>query len=245
MIKALYKIVEAIKGLPYPISNPIIDTGWVFLDVSAIYLNSSSFKILTDFTDIFKKGTKIKIINNGVLKYFYVVSSSYSSPYTTIVITGVSSLVSSSLSDLYYSFADCPKGFKPKSYYCAKFRCTTAPSIPTGAETTISLDTVDFNGGGASLNIGYVCPFTGFYEVHGVTYYASSTVASQMTLIRINGVSATYGPRITGYSSAVSTILYCVKGDVIQLGSYHTTGSSQALNSNSRTNHLSVAFLGV
>ena len=60
----------------------------------------------------FPKGTKIKLVQSGITKYFYVTATAYSAD-TTITITGGSdySLANATISGQAYSYAAAPQNF--------------------------------------------------------------------------------------------------------------------------------------
>jgi hypothetical protein len=65
-----------------------------------------------DVTTQFPKGTKIKLIQTTI-KYFYVADASYSSPNTTVTVTGGSdyTLTNAAITAPYYSYEETPQGF--------------------------------------------------------------------------------------------------------------------------------------
>lgn len=86
--------------------------GWISRGDTWTYASASTFTVSGDVTSIFQKGRKLKLTQTTV-KYFYVVSSSYSAPNTTVTITGGSdyTLVSAAITNNYYSYATTPAGF--------------------------------------------------------------------------------------------------------------------------------------
>lgn len=99
------------------VDQTIIDnTGWVsaFLEGETwTYASATSFTVTGDVTTKYEKGAKLRLIQSGTIKYFYVVSSSYSSPVTTVVITGGSDyvLANVAISANHYSRIENPVGF--------------------------------------------------------------------------------------------------------------------------------------
>ena len=61
--------------------------GWWTRSETWTRLSNTTFRVSGDLTAVFVPGTKIKVTQTST-KYFYVVSSSYSSPNTTVTITG-------------------------------------------------------------------------------------------------------------------------------------------------------------
>jgi len=87
--------------------------GWTNSEDTWVYVSASSFKVTgKNVTSMFRKGTKIKLVQSSTWKYFYVVSSSFSTD-TTITITGGSdyTLANSTISSPRYSYAENPQTF--------------------------------------------------------------------------------------------------------------------------------------
>ena len=88
--------------------------GWIYDTDTWTYVSATSFKITgKDVRDRFPKGTKIKLVQSGSQKYFYVIATAYTSGNTTITITGGSdyTLASAAISGQAYSYAASPQGF--------------------------------------------------------------------------------------------------------------------------------------
>lgn len=91
-------------------------TGWILDSDEWVYVSATSFKIEgKDVRTRFPTGTKIKLTQTTT-KYFYVVSTAYSTD-TTITITGGSdySLADATITDNFYSYAATPQSF-PRSF---------------------------------------------------------------------------------------------------------------------------------
>ena len=91
--------------------------GWVY-DTDAWYVQQISptyqFKIVSkDVRYRFPKGTKIKLVQSGITKYFYVTATAYTSGNTIIAITGGSdyALANENISGQAYSYAAAPQNF--------------------------------------------------------------------------------------------------------------------------------------
>lgn len=87
--------------------------GWVDASsYSPTYASATTFTIAgQDVTAVFSKGTRIKLTQTTV-KYFAVVSSSFSTN-TTVTVTGGTdyTLANAAITSPYYSYADNPQGF--------------------------------------------------------------------------------------------------------------------------------------
>ena len=87
--------------------------GWIYDTDTWSYVSATSFKITgKDVRYRFPKGTKIKLVQSGATKYFYVIATAYSTD-TTITITGGSdySLANATISGQAYSYAAAPQNF--------------------------------------------------------------------------------------------------------------------------------------
>jgi hypothetical protein len=90
----------------------LVDSGgWSDYSGTWTYASSATFTVSGDQTAIFKTGTKIKIYQT-TWKYFDVVSSTYSSPNTTVTVTGGNdySIANATIVNPAYSYAANPKG---------------------------------------------------------------------------------------------------------------------------------------
>ncbi len=85
--------------------------GWWTRSETWTRLSNTTFRVAGDQTAIFTPGTKIKVTQTST-KYFYVVSSSYASPYTTVTITGGSDYsLTANPSARWISYQANPQGF--------------------------------------------------------------------------------------------------------------------------------------
>ena len=91
--------------------------GWVY-DTDAWHVQQISptyqFKIVSkDVRYRFPKGTKIKLVQSGATKYFYVIATAYTSGNTIITITGGSdyALANENISGQAYSYVAAPQDF--------------------------------------------------------------------------------------------------------------------------------------
>lgn len=82
--------------------------GWQYANEIWTYVSSGSFRISGDVRKKYKTGRKIRLKQSSSVKYFYVVSSSYSSPNTTVTITAGSdyTLTNTTISENYISSVD-------------------------------------------------------------------------------------------------------------------------------------------
>jgi len=99
-------------GTDYVLLNSGISDGWVNFSGTCTYVSANSFTVAGDYTALFKRSLKLRI-KQTTNKYFQVVSSSYSAPNTTVVITGGGdySLANAAITDPYYSNEETPNDF--------------------------------------------------------------------------------------------------------------------------------------
>jgi hypothetical protein len=93
--------------------NYLVGTdGWAPAGVTWTYVGPTSFTAPGDVRAQYPIGTKIKLTQTTP-KYFYVVSTSYTSPNTVITVTGGSdySLVNAVIVSPYLSYVETPQGF--------------------------------------------------------------------------------------------------------------------------------------
>jgi len=94
--------------------------GWCYDTNTWSYVSTTSFKVSgKDVRYRFPKGTKIKLVQSGATKYFYVIATAYTSGNTTITITGGSdyTLANATISGKAYSYAAAPQGFPQRFNY--------------------------------------------------------------------------------------------------------------------------------
>jgi len=130
-IKQLEREVERLQKWERPDK-----TGWIPVSDTWTYVSATSFKITgKDVRYKFPKGTKIKLVQSGSTKYFYVIATAYSTD-TTVTITGGSdyTLASATISGQAYSYAAAPQNFPQWFNYNVGWSCDsgTQPSIGNG-----------------------------------------------------------------------------------------------------------------
>lgn len=97
--------VNLLKGL-------VPEDGWILAGEAWTYASATTFTISGDKRGKYQKGDKIKLTQTSV-KYFYIIGVSYTSPNTTITVTGGSdySLANATITNPYYSKVENPQGF--------------------------------------------------------------------------------------------------------------------------------------
>jgi len=108
--------------------------GWIYDTDTWTYVSATSFKITgKDVRYRFPEGTKIKLVQSGSTKYFYVIATAYTSGNTTITITGGSdyALANATISGQAYSYAAAPQNF-PQWFNYTPIIYTGWSDLPTG-----------------------------------------------------------------------------------------------------------------
>lgn len=141
--------------------------GWTEFGHTLTYASATSFTVAADITDQIAVGDKIKVTNGGSTKYFYVTAVSYSSPNTTVTITGGSdyTLANSAITSPYFSKASSPVGFPVNSKTFSPLGVsyaerTTDYSATPGANTWSDITNlaVTVSPGGRALKITVFAP---------------------------------------------------------------------------------------
>jgi hypothetical protein len=77
------------------------------------YASATTFTVPTDLTAKYTPGTRIKLTQSSTVKYFVVLSSTYSNPNTTVTAYGGTdyTLANAAISANYHSYAVNPQGY--------------------------------------------------------------------------------------------------------------------------------------
>ena len=205
-IKDLEKRLDALSGqevLTMTALTDLTDGGgwWTRSETWTRFLSNTTFRVSGDLTAVFVPGTKIKVTQTST-KYFYVVSSSYASPYTTVTITGGSDYsLTANPSARWISYQANPQGFPQWFNYAPTWGgFSSAPTVAnavftiTGRMVTV---VVNCSGNGTSNATTLTCtlPIAAAYAGRGVAGYAVN-----------NGSVLTVAGRI--YVAAASDTMY-------------------------------------
>ncbi|MBM3283375.1 hypothetical protein FJY90_03925 [Candidatus Gottesmanbacteria bacterium] len=119
--------------------------GWTYDTATWTYASATTFTVSGDVTATFQKGTKIKLTQTTA-KYFYVTSSSYSAPNTTVTVTGGAdySIANATITSPAYSSVDNPQGFPDWFNHTVVYGGFSADPTATSCKFRISGKTVFF-----------------------------------------------------------------------------------------------------
>jgi len=157
------------KTLTSPLFAGVID-GWISAGETWTYASATTFTISGDKRGKYQKGDKIKLTQTSV-KYFYVTNVSYSSPNTTITVTGGSdySLADATITSPYFSKIENPQGFPHWFNYTPTYGADglTYTNVTGTAKFTIAGGIITVNiyvsgtvGGTAKAYLGITLPIT-------------------------------------------------------------------------------------
>jgi len=234
----------------------VMTTGWTPSGETWTYASATTFTIAgTDLTSKYTKGAKIKLTNDSTTKYFYVVSSAFATD-TTVTVTGEVNLVSGEITNPFYSYADCPQGFKRgQDWYCCCVYGTNT-TVNDNVQTKIVLNAKEYdpnNNFDTSLS-RYVAPIAGKYRItaSAVAYDAEAKLAQVVGYIRKNNTGIIQRGNLPAGGSntvAISTITMVhetqlAKGDYIEfftLGDTTDSGSFVVTD----TPRMAIQFIGI
>jgi hypothetical protein len=203
--------LEVMKRPTYDTSSIYFSDGWIFADETWTYASANTFTVAGDQTAKYSFGIKIRLTND-TLKYFYVVSSSYIDPSTTVTVAGGSSYVLSNdaITDGYYTRIENPLSFPSVFLY-------TPVWASFGVQPVIGNGTMS---GSFWINGNAIHQFAqismGSTTTYGTGGYTIAQIITGAT-VRYTGIAtmfdATAGITYTGSAS--------VSGNIFQL-SYNT-----------------------
>lgn len=223
--------------------------GWTPDSDTWAYVSATSFKIIgKDVRVRFPIGTKLKLTQTSV-KYFYVVSVAYSTD-TTITVTGGSlyTLTNAAITNPFYSYSETPQDYPFAETIKIRVQSNTDQSIPNNAWTSLSFDTLIFEGkpigAAAQWSSGsptrLTCRLPGVYLVIAHTRIAANATGERGINLKKNGVSviANIWPGMAGFDAhiQVSDIVNLAVDDYIETSVYQNSGA--ALNAISASSNL-------
>ena len=231
--------------------------GWIYDTDTWTYVSATSFKITgKDVRYKFPKGTKIKLVQSGITKYFYVTATAYSAD-TTITITGGSdySLANEAISGQAYSYADTPQNY-PFGTVAIRVEISTDQSIPDATWTALSFDAIITEEKPATTSqwssgspTRLICRLPGYYLVNAhVRFAANATGARGINLMK-NGVGLTANI-VAAFSEQdptiqCSAIVKLDTGDYVESYCYQDSGGGLAAVATSHNLYLEWIRLGI
>ena len=141
--------------------------GWNLVTETWTRTGNHTFTVAGDLTAKYRKGTKVRYKDGGAYEYGTVISSSYSSPNTTVTLATNTDYVmaEATITDTYISYIENPEGYPQRFTF----------NVTLSAETN-------------APNLGTTGTFTGVFEIHGKTVIWQATAQTGGT-----GISAGSG----------------------------------------------------
>lgn len=150
---------------------------------------------------------------------------------------------------------DSPKlNIGSSSSVAARAYGTSSASIPTGADTKVLLNSLDFAAGITwdATNSRFVVLTAGYYTITGIATYSSTTSGKlYQTEISLNGNAITPGASAKCYFQAsitsgaagpcATTVLSLSVGDYIELYTWHNVGSNASIYNASGLTYLAIS----
>ena len=251
-IKQLEREVERLQRWERPTGDGL--DGWIYDTDTWTYVSATSFKIAgKDVRYRFPKGTKIKLVQSGSTKYFYVIATAYSTD-TTVTITGGSdyTLASATISGQAYSYADSPQNY-PFGTVAIRVERSTNQSIPNNTWTTLSFDTIVTEEKPATTSqwssgdpTKLICRLPGYYLINAhVRLAANATGGRGINLVK-NGSTALVGNVYAAFSGIdahiqCSAIVKLDTGDYIEAKALQNSGA--ALDAVATSNNLFLEWI--
>lgn len=112
--------------------------GWIAASETWTYASATTCTVSGDVTSKYAAGDKVRLKQGGGYKYFYVVSVTYSSPNSTITLTGGSdhSLANAAITENGYSKAETPQGFPGSFNYVTTIGAVAPMNIVSATGTS-------------------------------------------------------------------------------------------------------------
>lgn len=132
------KLVIARSGQNYSILGSSVYSQWMQVTETWTRTGNHTFRVSTDLTSRYRKGTRVRYKDGGSNEYGVVYSSSYSAPNTTVTLITNSdyAMASATITDTYISYSENPEGFPHWFAYASEWTATGSnPSIGNGSYT--------------------------------------------------------------------------------------------------------------
>lgn len=114
-----------------------INSGWTESTVTATYVSATTFTVSGDLTARYVKGSKIRLKQAGAYKYWFVASSVYSAPNTTVTVYSNNdyTLANAAITDLALTKDAVAEGFPEYFSYTPTFNGTLGNGTLSGYYT--------------------------------------------------------------------------------------------------------------
>lgn len=235
---------------------PITWDGWLEAKEAWTYATVKTLTITGDQTIKYPKGSKIKLTNDSTEKTYYVENAVYSSPNTTLTLAGETDLVNGDITNPYYSYIECPAGFKKgEVWYRASVYRETDQTLTEITLTQAQFDTEVYDPNENYASYEYTVPITGIYSITMMAeiYNSGNKAYNIYGIIRKD--STNIGENRTDFYPGMGTIATIViatidkltKGQKIKGYVYIDTqdGSTGIMRGARNLNNMTIQFVGV
>ena len=212
----------------------------------------STVTVSSTLAALLQKGAKFKCTNDGSTKHFYVKSVSG----TTVELVGEVDMANSSITNVYYSYADCPLGFKRgEDWFKAKGHVeTNISNLTDNTYVKVDLDSDDYDPNSdmdVVTNNRYDVPITGKFNVAAKARFQNLVANKRYTIaIYKNGALAISNFLSCSYSGSywdayIATVLDLEKGDYLELYVRSNSGDNTVDVEGSVQTYLEAIFQGL
>jgi hypothetical protein len=215
-------------------------SGWASAGETWTYASATTFTVSGDVTTKYQKEDKVKLTQTTV-KYFVIISVTYSSPNTTITVhpyDSTTSLASATITNPFYSKMNNPQGFpsKPKARACVT---SNTGGLTNEQATLIPLATETYDIGANFTNTAgnykFTVPITGYYSIDGAVTFATTTTDKRYFAMVYVNATETISSFVNcsaanlAVTATVNDLLYLTKGDTVTLYARSDAGNNNAI----------------
>lgn len=159
-----------------------ITPNWIAYSGTPTYISSTSFSVTGDQRSIFQYFRRLKTINNSGAQYSTILSSTYATGITTVVVSNdPSNALDSGLSQVYYSFVETNPSSIPLPFPSGTTMLFVQASAPIGWTKSTSYDNyalriVSGSGGATGGSVDFTTAFSN--TTTGATTLSTSQLAA-------------------------------------------------------------------
>lgn len=222
--------------------NEILTYGWQDPGETWTYASATTFTISGDVTSIYEIGDKIRYKQGGAYKYGVITNKSYSSPNTTITISG-EAITNATITDNYYSKANSPLGMGGSGVlgYAERTADVNTNTYNSDVDVTGLSVTVTVPAGGRRIKITALLGSVQTDAGTGTYIYAKIKEGATVLNTAVYRVTDSYvRPFFLQYVVAATAGEHTYKVAVQQSASGYLTVNGSA----TQINHILVEYLG-
>lgn len=123
LIRAQDRLAQRLRDLEIK-STQADPAGWLPHEETWTYASATTFTVASDITGRFQAGDAVRWKQGGAFLHGRIVSVTYSSPNSTVTISG-DAIAAATITDNYYSKAYSPQGLSPQRWVFGKWTSTS------------------------------------------------------------------------------------------------------------------------